>query len=174
MSSSRYIKFDEGGGPRFWTAGALYPLGLAIDHPSIVNKPELWARSDSIVKVYTENEITAADLGYDLNMRNDTFNQTGRKQGYKSNPIPGFLDLEARTWPTQQYIVRWLQARAELSDPDLHACDTLQDQLDLMCTDPGWSVVGDAGVLHRPFENAVQHVLQLQFFGIEATKVSYN
>ena len=37
-----YIEMDEGCGPRFWTSGALYPLGIAVDHPSITGHPEVF------------------------------------------------------------------------------------------------------------------------------------
>ena len=44
-----YIEMDEGGGPRFWTSGALYPLGIAVDHPSITGHPEVFGLSSDIV-----------------------------------------------------------------------------------------------------------------------------
>lgn len=167
-----YIEMDEGGGPRFWTSGALYPLGIAVDHPSITGHPEVFGLSSDIVEMYTRNEMAANRAGYELNMKNDTFNQVGRRQGYRRNPIPGFLDLEPRTWPPQEYLTRWLSARDDVSAADVDDCTDLQSQLDLMCTVHGWNAAYDSGVLARPFDNASQHVMQLQFYGIEASKVS--
>ena len=38
---SVYDRIYDGGVPRFWASGALYPLGTSVDHPSMNHNPEV-------------------------------------------------------------------------------------------------------------------------------------
>jgi hypothetical protein len=69
---------------------------------------------------------------------------------------------------------RFLSARADVPAEVVENCRTLNDQLDVISTLPGWPAIGDTGVTMRSFLEAVMHIIQLQFFfGVPADKVSF-
>jgi hypothetical protein len=49
----------------------------------------------------------------------------------------------------------------------------MNDQLDVISTLPGWPAIGETGVTMRSFLEAIMHIMQLQFFGVPADKVSF-
>lgn len=157
-------------GPTYWNLSALYPIGMAMDDPSVVSNPQLWSRRGSIVKLYTQNCMLAHTKGFQLNLMGDRWTQNGRVQ-CRGAKLPDWSELVPNSWPAQSYLRRFLGARIDVSTELLDSCTTLHDQFCAIGSLEGWSYMTEGGIVVRSFMEATMHIVQLQFFGIPVTKV---
>ena len=158
-------------GPIFWNLGVLFATGQAMDHPAVLRNHKVWRDRCKLVQLMTENMAIANGRGFGLNRITDVHTQNGTLTG-KGSRIPSWIDLDPDSWPAQEYIRRILIRRRELNRSDVIGCITLGDQFRLLSTVPGWASSTDDGYLIRVFKEATQHLVQLQFFGVDAGLVS--
>jgi hypothetical protein len=146
-----------------------------MDDPDIKSRPEVWAKKSLIVRQFTLGQKKANDAGYSLHMLRDGHAKQLLRGTY-NNKIPDWYQIDPQCWPAQGYLQRFLLCRAEatedVTEAAVHLCKTVQDQLQLIGSLPGWPAVATSGLPVKPFLDATMHVIQLQFFGIPAAKVS--
>jgi hypothetical protein len=170
------LQANHDAGPIFFLLGALFPTGKCMDDEDIACNPEVWADRTKIVGLYIAGQTVAHNKGFALHLLSD-FHSSYLLRGNQRAKIPDLLMLDPDAWPAQGYLKRFLTARAEIrKDVDtaaLEECRTLRHQYEMIANLNDWVDMGESGTPVRVFLEGVMHIMQLQFFGVPAEKVSY-